>query len=73
MRYARSSDVDEVRSGAGDVSIGGEERRWRCEHGRQSSGTSGLAQVRVRVKVRVRVRERMGGGLGENEGVREWV
>ena len=30
---------------------------------------NGLAQVRVRV----RVRERMGGGLGENERVREWV
>ena len=35
--------------------------------------SSGFAQVRVRVTVRVRVRERMGGGLGENERVREWV
>ena len=44
-----------------------EKRRQRCEHGRRSSGASGLAQVRVRV------RERMGGGLGENKRVREWV
>ena len=48
-----------------------EKLRRRCEHGRRSSGASGLAQVRVRV--RVRVRERMEGGLGENERVREWV
>ena len=57
-----------------------EQRRWRSEewrrrseHGRQSSGADGLAQVRVRVRVKVRVRERMGGSLGENESVREWV
>ena len=45
------------------------ERRRQSEHGRRSSSAGGLAQVRMRV----RVRERMGGGLGENERVREWV
>ena len=63
-------------SGAGEVCKEqlrrqSEEWRRRSEHGRCSSGAGGLAQVRVRV--RVRVRERMGGGLGENERVREWV
>ena len=44
-----------------------EQQHRRCEHGRRSSGADDLAQVRVRV------RERMGGGLGENERVRDWV
>ena len=51
---------------------GREERRRGGEwSGAGEMSRNGLAQVRVRV--RVRVRERMGGSLGENERVREWV
>ena len=46
-----------------------DEVRYARSNGIGEMISSSLAQVRVRV----RVRERMGGGLGENERVREWV
>ena len=83
-RCGRSSGICKLRQGEG----GREERpaRWRMErhrqdeeckeqwrrqskHGRRSSSADSPAQVRVSV----RVRKRMGGGLGQNERVREWV
>ena len=45
------------------------EVRYAGSSGTGEMSSSGFAQVRVRV----RVRERMGGGLGENKRVREWV
>ena len=51
-------------SGAGEV-------RYARSSGVGEVSNSGLAQVRV--SVRVRVRERIGGNLGENERVKEWV
>ena len=47
-------------SGTGEV-------RYARSSGAGKVSSSGLTQVRVRM------RERMGGGLGENERVREWV
>ena len=53
-------------SSAGEV-------RYARSSGTGEMSSNGFAQVTVRVTVRVRVRERMGGSLGENERVREWV
>ena len=60
MASAGCSEVEEW-SNAGEV-------RYARSIDAGEVSSSGLAQVRVRV----RVRERMGGGLGENERVREW-
>ena len=51
-------------SGTGEV-------RYARSSGAGEVSSNSLAHVRVRV--RVRMRERMGGGMGENERVKEWV
>ena len=47
------------------------EVRYARSSGAGEVSSNSLSHVRVRV--RVRMRERMGGGMGENERVKEWV